>query len=288
MARRRRRRPAVRRTGGGGEHALGSRCRSRSPTSGGASSGSAWASRSPRSRWPRCGRRTRARRGEELSSVLLMDMLGVATGAGLGGAAVAHVGRASTPRCAPGIGGAFALALVAALVLAAITPRIPSGAGDRGRRGRRRERWRRSVRVGVQLPEVEREVRWPEYVAMAHDGRARRVRLGLGGRPPALSRRRPTRARSLGSVDDPRRDRRGDRAGRARPAGRVRRVPRTGDAREAGGDRRRDLGRAARARARGRVERGGVPSVRVPVRPAGVEVRGIVRGRSAGSSPANG
>jgi len=26
---------------------------------------------------------------------------------------------------------------------------------------------RRPLRVGVQLPEVEREVRWPEYVAMA-------------------------------------------------------------------------------------------------------------------------
>src|SRR5918994_3768355 len=26
---------------------------------------------------------------------------------------------------------------------------------------------RRPLRVGIQLPEVEREVRWPEYVAMA-------------------------------------------------------------------------------------------------------------------------
>ena len=25
----------------------------------------------------------------------------------------------------------------------------------------------RPLRVGIQLPEVEREVRWPEYVAMA-------------------------------------------------------------------------------------------------------------------------
>ncbi|MBI3750576.1 MAG: LLM class flavin-dependent oxidoreductase, partial [Chloroflexi bacterium] len=26
---------------------------------------------------------------------------------------------------------------------------------------------KRPLRVGIQLPEVEREVRWPEYVAMA-------------------------------------------------------------------------------------------------------------------------
>lgn len=62
----------------------------------------------------------------ELSSVLLMDMLGVATGAGLGGAAVAMSHAFNAPLRA-GIGGAFALALVAALALAAITPRIPSG-----------------------------------------------------------------------------------------------------------------------------------------------------------------
>ena len=64
--------------------------------------------------------------GEELSAVLLMDMLGVATGAGLGGAAIALSGALDAPLRA-GLGGAFALALVAALVLLAITPRIPSG-----------------------------------------------------------------------------------------------------------------------------------------------------------------
>src|SRR5512146_2912326 len=31
---------------------------------------------------------------------------------------------------------------------------------------------RRALRVGVQLPEVEREVRWPEYVAMARRAEA--------------------------------------------------------------------------------------------------------------------
>jgi MFS family permease len=64
--------------------------------------------------------------GEELSAVLLMDMLGVAVGAGLGGAAVALSDALGAP-LRTGIAGAFALALVAALVLVAITPRIPSG-----------------------------------------------------------------------------------------------------------------------------------------------------------------
>ncbi|HVF08875.1 MAG TPA: MFS transporter [Actinomycetota bacterium] len=63
----------------------------------------------------------------ELSSVLLMDMLGVAAGAGFGGAAVAMSDAFDAPLRA-GIGGAFVIALLAALALAAITSRIPSGA----------------------------------------------------------------------------------------------------------------------------------------------------------------
>jgi len=64
--------------------------------------------------------------GEELSSVLLMDMLGVATGAGLGGAAIAASDALGAP-LRTGIAGAFALAIVAAAALIVITPRIPSG-----------------------------------------------------------------------------------------------------------------------------------------------------------------
>jgi MFS family permease len=64
--------------------------------------------------------------GEELSAVLLMDMLGVATGAGLGGAAIA-LSAALDATLRAGLAGAFGLALVAAAVLATITPRIPSG-----------------------------------------------------------------------------------------------------------------------------------------------------------------
>jgi MFS family permease len=64
--------------------------------------------------------------GADLSSVLLMDMLGVAAGAGLGGAAVAMSDALGAPLRA-GLIGAFGLALVAAAVLIAVTPRIPSG-----------------------------------------------------------------------------------------------------------------------------------------------------------------
>jgi MFS family permease len=64
--------------------------------------------------------------GEELSSVLLMDMLGVATGAGLGGAAIAASDALGAP-LRTGIAGAFAIAIVAAAALIAITRRIPSG-----------------------------------------------------------------------------------------------------------------------------------------------------------------
>jgi len=58
--------------------------------------------------------------------VLLMDMLGVAAGAGLGGAAIAMSDALGAPLRA-GLIGAFGLALVAAAVLIAVTPRIPSG-----------------------------------------------------------------------------------------------------------------------------------------------------------------
>ena len=44
----------------------------------------------------------------------------------------------------------------------------------------------RPLKVGVQLPEVEREVRWPELLDMARADRGRRLRLDLAGRPPAL------------------------------------------------------------------------------------------------------
>ena len=130
-----------------------------------------------------------------------------------------------------GIAGAFALALVTALALAAITPRIPSGAVDASRL----RRVKPPARVGVQLPEVEREVRWPEYVAMARA--AERVgfdSVWVGDHLLYRGDGRPERGpweawTTLAAIAA------GDRARRARPARRVRRVPRTRDAREAGG-----------------------------------------------------
>ncbi len=68
--------------------------------------------------------------GEEsaqLSSVLLLDFLGVATGAGLAGAAVAVSEAAGAP-LADGIAGAFAIGLVALVVLLWTAGRIPDRA----------------------------------------------------------------------------------------------------------------------------------------------------------------
>ena len=45
---------------------------------------------------------------------------------------------------------------------------------------------KRPLRVGIQLPEVEREVRWPEYIAMAKAANGRPaipygVAIAVGG-----------------------------------------------------------------------------------------------------------
>ncbi len=61
----------------------------------------------------------------ELSSVLLMDTLGVAVGAGLGGASVAFA-KASGAELRVGIAGAFGIGLVAAVVLTLIAHRLPA------------------------------------------------------------------------------------------------------------------------------------------------------------------
>ncbi len=68
-----------------------------------------------------------AAKGEEatqLSSTLLMDTLGVAIGAGLGGSAVA-LAKATGAELRLGIAGAFAIGLLAALVLLVIARRLP-------------------------------------------------------------------------------------------------------------------------------------------------------------------
>ena len=63
----------------------------------------------------------------------------------------------------------------------------------------------RPLGVGVQLPEVEREVRWPELRAIARTGRAGGLRLDLVGRPPAVPVRDRPSARTVGGVVDARR-----------------------------------------------------------------------------------
>ena len=60
----------------------------------------------------------------ELSATILMDFLGIGIGAGLGGASIALV-DAGHISIEAGIGGAFAMALVAALALALLARRIP-------------------------------------------------------------------------------------------------------------------------------------------------------------------
>jgi MFS family permease len=61
-----------------------------------------------------------------LSSVLLMDMLGVATGAGLGGASIA-IAAATDASLRAGLTGAFTIGLLALIALAGLVRRIPSG-----------------------------------------------------------------------------------------------------------------------------------------------------------------
>lgn len=64
------------------------------------------------------------REAGELSSTILMDFLGVGLGAGLGGASVA-LADAGTISLEAGIAGAFAIGLLAALLLALVGRRIP-------------------------------------------------------------------------------------------------------------------------------------------------------------------
>jgi MFS family permease len=66
---------------------------------------------------------TPGRESGELSSVLLMDVLGVAAGAGLGGGAVAVAAATDTPLAA-GIGASFAIGISALLALLAVGRRI--------------------------------------------------------------------------------------------------------------------------------------------------------------------
>jgi MFS family permease len=66
------------------------------------------------------------REAGELSSTILMDYLGVGIGAGLAGASIA-LADAGTISIEAGLAGAFAIAIVAALILALVARRLPDG-----------------------------------------------------------------------------------------------------------------------------------------------------------------
>lgn len=68
------------------------------------------------------------RESSELSSTLLMDLLGVGIGAGLGGASIALT-RAAGLDLRAGLAGAFTLALLASGLLILIARRLPTGPG---------------------------------------------------------------------------------------------------------------------------------------------------------------
>jgi hypothetical protein len=64
------------------------------------------------------------REAGELSSMILMDYLGVGIGAGLGGASVA-LADAGTLSIREGLAGAFGVGIVAAVLLALVARRLP-------------------------------------------------------------------------------------------------------------------------------------------------------------------
>jgi hypothetical protein len=70
------------------------------------------------------GEATEGREGGELSSMVLMDYLGVGIGAGLGGASVA-LADAQRVSIEEGLAGAFGVGIVAALLLLIVARRIP-------------------------------------------------------------------------------------------------------------------------------------------------------------------
>jgi MFS family permease len=68
------------------------------------------------------------REAGELSSMILMDYLGVGIGAGLGGASVA-LADAGTISIEAGLAGAFGVGMVAALILTLVARRLPEVRG---------------------------------------------------------------------------------------------------------------------------------------------------------------
>ena len=105
------------------------------------------------------------------------------------------------------------------------------------------------MKVGVQLPEAERVVRWPEVLAMARAAEEVGFEsIWLGDH--LLYRGDGRGARAVGGVDAARGDRGGDVARSPRPARRLRVVPPAGADREDGGVRGRHQRRPLRPRSR--------------------------------------
>jgi hypothetical protein len=69
---------------------------------------------------------TQGREAGELSATLLTDYLGIAIGAGLGGASVA-LADSGILSLRAGIAGAFAVGVVTSIVLVLVTRRLPEG-----------------------------------------------------------------------------------------------------------------------------------------------------------------
>ncbi|MEJ7696319.1 MAG: hypothetical protein WKF78_06825 [Candidatus Limnocylindrales bacterium] len=143
----------------------------------------------------------------------------------------------------------------------------------------------RPLRIGVQLPEVEREVRWPELLDMI------RAIEDLGydsiwvGEHLLYRWAGSSGARPVGGMDLPGGDRRGDLAGQFRAVRGVHQLPQPGPPREAGRDDRRDQRRAFRPGPRRRVERAGIPRLRLSR-----SITGSIasRRRSRSSAPCSG
>ena len=141
---------------------------------------------------------------------------------------------------------------------------------------RRLTRVARPLKVGIQLPEVEREVRWPELLDMVRaieDLGFDSVWVGehLLYRWPEREPRGPWEAWTLMAAIAA-----STIAGRVRAARRLHQLPQPGAARQAGRHDRRDQRRPVRPGPGRRLERDRVPRVRLPVRPPDRPLRGGV------------
>ena len=148
----------------------------------------------------------------------------------------------------------------------------------------------RRMRFGLSLPHYgfslpSGETSFEAVGGLGEASRAPRVRFGLGLRPLLLLvrevRRGPGADPVARATHDARRDRLGHRPGSAGHPRALRTLPASGAPRQGGGVDRPAVRRPSGSRARGRVVRGGVRCLRLPVRLGGRAVRragGVSRG----------